>query len=241
MWNHLVQFVFGLSVIIKPSAEPISLRSSIDELLTYECAKNVAQMLEPADQMGPVFSDYELVFTGLEASDRSRLILLTAGQGLFLIPLVNQGINRIRFALPAQGPYFMSFLYDPLTRSRVFEFSRGRPPMGKEETDFALVHPFRSDQLLPNLEYKIHKTAESIVAALTEGQLDRSLIGNHKAHSCEHLERKSPRLGQVLAIDLKVIEQIVLGPKSKSAKVIAAVARMNSSRAPASVSVYGRK
>lgn len=244
-WKQLLHIVFGGSLAASPLPDPMQTQASMDELLTYECAKSVALMLDPTDQVGPVFSDLELVFTGIEAADNSRFLLVSAGQGIFAIPLTGAGVNRVRFSVPSRQPaasreYFMSFLFDPNTRSRVFDFSAGRPPGGKQESDYRSVVPRRSEQLLPNLEYRIHETAESMLAALTEGHLNRLAIVDQKARNCEHITRKSPNLGRNLKRNLDVVEKIVIGPKSKPAGAIAAAAAV-STRAPASVTVYAHK
>jgi hypothetical protein len=221
--------------------DPMHTQASMDELLSYECGKSVAGMLYPEDQAGPVFSVSDLVFTSIEASDNSRFLIVSAGDGVYSIPLERAGVNRLRFSIPAHGTtkpkeYFLGFLHDSVTRSRFFDFSAERPPLGKEEIDYAYVVPRRADQLLPNLEYNIHETAEGMLLSLTEGRLDRSQIISQKAHNCEHITRKSPSLGRNLKRNLDVVEKIVIGPKSKPARAIAARAIVTRpSRAPASL------
>jgi hypothetical protein len=231
--------IFGTSLIVAQLPDPMHTQASMDELLSYECAKSVATMLYPEDQAGPVFSVSDLVFTSIEASDNSRMLIVSAGDGLYSIPLERDGVNRLRFSIPAHGAvkpkeFYLGFLHDSVTRSRFFDFSADRPPLGKEEIDYAYVVPRRADQLLPNLEYNIHETAEGMLLSLTEGRLERSQIISQKAHNCEHITRKAPALGRNLKRNLDVVEKIVIGPKSKPARAIAARAAVPS-RAPASL------
>lgn len=238
LWTNIFNLFFGAAVVIAPLPDPMRTQASMQELLTYECGKSVAEMLAPEEQAGPVFAVEDLVFTGVEASDNSRMLIVTAGDGAFAIPLVRAGVNRIRFSLPTRGAdkrkeFYLGFLYDSVTRSRFFDFAADRPPMGKEETDYAEVQPQRSENLLPNLEYKIHETAEGMLASLTEGRLSRKHVISQKADNCEHITRKTPALGRNLKRNLDVVEQIVLGPQTKPAAMVAAVTQ--TTRGPASV------
>ena len=240
LWNQIVHVFFGSTLIVAQSLpDPMQTQTSIEELLSYECAKSVATMLYPPEQMGPVYSAEGLVFTSLEAQDRSPLLIVSAGQGTFAIRLDQGGLNRVRFKIPMHNSsrateFFLSFLPDPVTRSRVFDFSAGRPPLGKKDSDYRFVAPYRAEGLLPNLEYKIHETAEFMLASLTEGRLARGQVVRQKADNCEHITRKSPALGRNLNRNLAVIEKIVIGPKSKPARAITAMA-MSPSRSPARV------
>jgi|GEM_PF-3653195 len=249
LWHTILQVIFGLGVTVtsKPALpDPMQTQASMEELLSYECAKSVSTMLLPEDQIGPVFSVNELVFTSIEANDNSRLLIVSAGVGTYSIPLERAGVNRLRFSIPVHGSaqpknFYLGFLHDSVTRSRFFDFSVNRPPMGKEETDYAFVVPHRADGLLPNLEYKVHETAEGMLASLTEGRLARAQITRQKAENCEHIVRKTPALGRNLMRNLDVVERIVLGPRSKPAKTIAATAMVaTSSRAPASLGAVTR-
>jgi len=226
LWNKLMQLFFGGSLIVAQTLppDPLYIRASMDELLSYECGKSVAGMLPAREQTGPVFSDHGLVFTSIEAADTSRLLVLSAGAGTYSVRLEKAGVNRIRFAIPVKGAggtqtYFLSYLHDPVSNSRVFDFSSGRPPLGKDETDYALLNVRRADHLLPNLDYSIHETAESLLAALTEGRLRRDQVLRQKAENCEHITRKTPVLGRNLKRNLDVVEMIVMGPKLAGPKL----------------------
>lgn len=239
LWNQIVQLFFGSTLIVAQSLpDPLHTQTSMEELLSYECAKSVATMLYPPEQPGPVYSADGLVFTSIEATDHSQLLIVSAGRGTFAIRLNQGGLNRIRFKIPIHNSsepteFYLGFLHDPVTRSRVFDFAAQRPPLGKKDSDYKSVAPYRAEGLLPNLEYKIHETAESMLASLTEGRIERAQVVRQKADNCEHITRKSPALGRSLKRNLDVVEKIVIGPKSKPARAIAAMA-VAQSRSPAS-------
>ncbi len=246
LWNQILQMFFGSTLIVAQSLpDPKHRPTSMEELLSYECAKSVATMLYPQEQPGPVFSADGLVFTSIEANDNSQLLIVSAGNGTFAIPLYQVGLNRVRFKIPSHNSsqpneFFLGFLHDPVTRSRVFDFAAQRPPLGKKDSDYKFVAPRRAEGLLPNLEYKIHETAESMLASLTEGRLARAQVVRQKADNCEHITRKSPALGRNLKRNLDVVEKIVIGPKSKPARAIAAMA-MAPARSPASVKLMSHR
>jgi hypothetical protein len=229
LWNKLIQLFLGSSLVVSPSLPaPSQSQASMEELLSYECAKSVATMLYPAEQPGPVYSADGLVFTSIEASDYSQMLIVTAGKGTFAIPLNQPGLNRVRFKIfspSSKQPteFFLSFLHDSVTRSRVFDFAARRPPVGKVALDYTAVSPQRAEALLPNLEYKIHETVESMLASLAEGRLMRAQVRRQKADNCEHIARKSPALGRILNRNLNVVERIVIGPMSKPKRSIASV------------------
>lgn len=242
----LISLIFGAQVTTTPSPVPelMQAQASMQELLSYECGKSIATMVVPEEQVGPVFANEDLVFTGIEASDNSRLLIVTSGEGTYAVPLAKSGVNRISFSIPTRGPnkqtdFYLGFLHDSVTRSRFFDFAEGRPPAGKTEADYTKVVARRSEGLLPNLEYKIHETAEGLLAALTEDRLPRSHILNQKAYNCEHITKKNPALGRSLKRNLDVVEQIVLGPKAKPKPTMVA-AISPGSRGPASVSAAGK-
>jgi hypothetical protein len=221
-WNKLMQFIFGSTLMMAQTlpSKPVYSLATLDEMLSYECAKSVTAMLYPLDQTGPLFFDHGLVFTSIDTSASHPLLIFSAGTGLFSVPLEGAGVNRIRFTIPAQATgqmktFYLSYLHGGQSRSRIFEFSEGRAPMGKDDLDFSEVAPKRAENLLGHFEYAIYTTAELTLAGLTEGRLNRDQLKRHRAENCEHIQKKSPQLAQNLKRDLDVIEMIVLGPQPK--------------------------
>jgi hypothetical protein len=234
-WNKLMQFIFGSTLMMAQTlpSKPVYSLATLNEMLSFECAKSVTGMLYPLDQTGPLFYDHGLVFTSIDTNASHPLLLVSAGTGIFSVPLEGAGVNRVRFTIPAQTngetkTFYLSFLHGNQSRSRVFEFSEGRPPMGKDELDYNQLTPKRAENLLSHFEYAIYTTAEVNLAALTEGRLNRDQLKRHRAENCEHIQKNSPQLAQNLKRSLDVIEMIVLGPQIKDAGPV---------RMPASIAV----
>lgn len=206
---------------------------SPDEILSYECARSVATLVEKNEQPGPVFLDGPLVFTSIQASDGTKVLILSAGSGTYAAPLTQNGVNRIRFYLPTRESveprlFFVSYLHDSSLRSRYFDFSMYKAPVGRDDTDFQLVRVQRADHLLQHLEYAVFETSDFTLSAFTDGRLQRDKMLKRKAEHCEHMFRKAPALARNLRRNLDALELMVLGPDS--------VKPAQSSRLPASVS-----
>lgn len=209
----------------------------VDEILTYECARGVATLVEASEQSGPVFSQGELVFASIAARDSSAILIVSAGAGVFSIPLEHTGVNKMRFELPSGRSakpqvFFLNYLHDPGVRSRVFEFSMMRPPVGKTELDYRLVQPQRATYLQPHLEYAIWETSSGLLSSLTEGGVRRDQV-NFQDADCTHLERRAPALARVLQRNLDELHVMVQGLQTAAKPAPPAHAN---SRMPASVS-----
>jgi hypothetical protein len=112
-------------------------------------------------------------------------------------------------------------------RSRVFELTIQRPPLGKEDLDYDAVTIYRADSLNEHFDYAIYETASNILTALSEGRLSREHMEKQKASNCEYISRSSPELARNLRRDLDVVEMIVTGPQT--------VAPSSGGRMPASI------
>lgn len=204
-----------------------------DEILTYECARNVSTMVETNPQLGPVFSEGLLVFTSIETQGGGKSLIISAGGGTYAIELKHEGVNRLRFELASQASikpkvFFLTYVHDRIFRSRYFDFSMGRPPAGRDDLDYDFAKVRRAEYMLPHLEYAIYETSVNVLDAITDGRVKREQMNKHKAENCEHLTRKTPGLARNLRHNLDVLELIVLGPPKPAS-------RGASSRMPASV------
>lgn len=190
-------------------------------MLSYACARSLASILDHETQMGPLFVEGKLIFTSLDAQDNSKILLVNAGAGNFVVPLVGQGVNRIRFDLPVAGErmprrFFLSYMHGERMRSRYFEFSEEHPPIGKEATDFQNVKVSRAQNLLPHLNYAIYETTDVAISALTDGSIGRGRLQGHKIERCDELARQSPRIGQLFKRNVDMLEIFATGVHSAS-------------------------
>jgi hypothetical protein len=156
-WNKLMQLIFGGSLMMAQTLPathnakyPLA---SLDEMLSFECAKSVGGMLYPADQNGPMFFDGGLAFTSVDTATSHPILVISSGSGIYSAPLEGAGVNRVRFTIPAgvsgtDKTYYLSYLHGHQARSRVFEFTTGRPPLGKDELDYVHVPLKRNEPLL---------------------------------------------------------------------------------------------
>lgn len=205
-----------------------------DEILTYECARTVSTMVETSQQTGPVFSEGLLVFTSIETQGGGKVLIISAGGGTYAIELKHEGVNRLRFELASQESFkpkkfFLTYVHDRIFRSRYFDFSMNRPPLGRDDLDYDLVQARRAEYMLPHLEYAIYETSENALLAITEGRVKRDQMNRHKAENCEHISRKTPGLARNLRHNLDVLELIVMGPPAPKSRI------QGTSRMPASV------
>lgn len=238
-WNKLLQLVLGGSIMmaqpvpVKAPEAPITyIKPSVDELLTYECGRNVTTMLYNSDQPGPVFSNGLLLVSSVEADDGTRLLIVNAGAGTFSMPLERDGVNRLRFWIPTEMPggakeFFISYMHGYAgSRSRVFEYSIHKAPLGKDELDYIPMRPTRAEKLVTHLEYGIFETSKNMVTAFREGRLTSEQLQKSRAENCEHIARAQPEVGRILKTNL---DRIAVMTKD--------TAGATSSRMPASVNV----
>jgi hypothetical protein len=237
-----VQLLAGLVFMItagkQPPPEPVAL-PSLDELLSYECARSISTMVQPSAQTGPVFSDGVITLTSIEARDASVILILNAGAGTYAVSLEHEGVNRLRFYLPthlAGGPRPFYLSYMPPERgypARVLELSMNRPPNGRDDLDYTAVAVSRADKMLEHYDYAIFATVGNMLNALTEGRVARNEFERQKPEHCEQISRSMPALARTIRRELDVVEMIVMGPKP-AAKKDSDVALSNTSRMPAS-------
>lgn len=215
-------FLSSIAMLSQPAPQALA-QASLDELLSYECAKSVSTMVNAAEQPGPIFSDGLLALTSVEAADGSHLLIVNAGAGTFAVPLEHEGVNRVRFYLPTHLPggpkaFFISYLHGSNMRSRVFELSTARPVLGKEVLDYDSVPVHRAENMLEHFDYAIYETAGKLLAALTEGRMTRASVEKHRGANCDHISRHSPGIARNLKRDLDVVEMIVMGPTTPKAR-----------------------
>jgi hypothetical protein len=217
--------VLGAAIIlVKTAKAPAGAAAAkvevvVDEILSYECARSIASITHVDEQTGPVFAQGNLVFTSMEASDASTLLIVNAGNGNFMVNLEGSGVNRIRFELPTakrgqSNSFFLSYMHGGTLRSRYFDYSEDKPPQGRDELDYSLMPVRRADNLLPHLDYAISETAEATLNAITDGKLERAELAHHRIENCEHISRTSPSLGNSLRHKLDQIDLIVMGPRT---------------------------
>jgi hypothetical protein len=221
----------------QPPPEPVA-QPSLDELLSYECARSISTMVRPSAQVGPVFSDGLITLTSIEARDLSIILILNAGAGTYAVTLEHEGVNRLRFYLPTHlaggaRPFFISYMpADHGYPARVLELSMDRPPNGKDDLDYTAVAISRADKMLEHYDYAIFATVGNMLNALTEGRVTRNEFERQKPENCEHISRTAPALARTIRRELDVVEMIVMGPTP--AKKNSDVALSTTGRMPAS-------
>lgn len=213
--EKILAIVFGGSAAV--TAPLLTPPVALDEILTFECAKHVVELIPEKRQTGPVFHRDGLVFTSINSASGEKILIVNAGSGTFSIPLHGIGVNRVRFSIPAtlqahMTSYYLAYLHGGSQSSRYYEFSSGKAPAGKDDIDYTTVHPRRAEPLLPHLEYAIYETIENTLNMITRKKLDRHELGLLKAESCDHISRKSPTLARNIRYDLDVISAILKGP-----------------------------
>lgn len=222
--------ICGSILIFAHSVPAYSPEISARELQTYQCARNVAGLVLPTEQPGPVFKDDDLVFSSLETRDGANVLIVSAGSGTFVVPLALTGVNRLRFQMP--GPqsklYYISFAHDSLLHSRFFNFATNQPPFGRQEAEYTRVEPRRAAYMLANLEYAILETSENALNALTEGRLDRRRLSRLPVTGCEHIAAIAPALAQRLRHNVEALEMLIVGP----ARIVRAGSRLPASVRP---------
>jgi len=226
-WDKLIQLISSVTLAV---AHPIpeASRFTVDDVFSYDCAHSVVTMVKTTEPMGPLFSEGELLFTSLVASDGSLLLLVNAGLGTYSIPLEKSGVNRIRFELSTRSSrtpkkFYLSFMHGQTLRSRYFEFSSGIAPYGKDDLDYTSLNPVAAPGLKPHLEYAIHETATHLLDAITTGKLSRQNYRGHAAENCEVIYRSSPKLAKTLKRNIDELEMLMIGPKLQSSRMPASV------------------
>ncbi len=198
--------------------------ATLDEILTYECAKSVAGIVNGGinPQIGPVFYQDGLVFTSLSNSRGEKMLVVDAGMGIFTIPLNAVGVNRMRFTLPINShgetqTYFLGYIHGERYRSRALELTIEKAPIGRDDLDYQRAHITRSENLLPHLEYAVFQTTQTMLSAISAKRLTRQDLNIAAVESCDHISRRSPSLARNMRFDLEVIVREILGPKSVAA------------------------
>lgn len=239
--DKIVESLITLAILIspKPIPQPI-VQPTLDELLSYECARSVSTMVRLSSQTGPIFSDGLITMAYTEARDGSTLLILNAGAGNYAVALDHEGVNRIRFNLPTHvkaeiHPFYISFIpggrnYPP----RLLDLSMDRPPAGKDELDYAPITVTRADKLIEHYEYAIFATVGNMLNALTEGRVARSQFERPKPGNCDRVSSAIPSIARNIKRELDVVEMIVMGPEPKRPEVLSGGSRM-----PASVEARG--
>lgn len=219
--KKILAMIFGGSVAAGPGPMIITPPVALDEILSYECAKHVTDLIPEKRQKGPVFHRDGLVFTSIFAAGGEKILIVNAGSGTFSVPLHGMGVNRLRFRLPAnvQGDmttYYLGYLHGAGTNARFYEFSSGRAPAGKDDLDFTVVTPKRAINLLPHMEYAVFETIEHTLSMVTGKRIERHELGMLKPDVCDHIARKSPGLARTMRYNLDLISAIIKGPKVQS-------------------------
>ncbi|MGE3759516.1 MAG: hypothetical protein AB7H97_17255 [Pseudobdellovibrionaceae bacterium] len=238
--DKVVETLIALAILISPKPIPTPLvQPTLDELLSYECARSVSTMVRFESQVGPVFSDGLITLASTEARDGSNVLILNAGAGNYAVALGHDGVHRMRFQLPThlKGEthwFFVSFI--PATHNyapRVLELAMDRPPAGRDELDYTPVTLTRADKMIEHYEYAIFSTVGNLLNALTEGKVPRSQFEKQKPGNCNRVSSAIPSIARNIRRDLDVVEMIVMGPEPKP-RVSSASGRM-----PASVQARG--
>lgn len=239
MWTKIVTLIFGSTVATTPPT-PVYAPPVLDELLTYECAKSVADVVGNGPQIGPVFSREDLVFTSISGARGEKLLMVDAGSGIFAINLNAVGVNRIRFTIPVGGEkrnFFLGYIHGDRYRSRMTEFSSGRAPMGRDDIDYQSVSIRRAENLLPHLEYAIFQTTQATLSAIAEKRVTRQDLNVIETRSCDHISRRSPALARNLRFDFALITREILGPNrlASGARMPASTGKLKILLTPATV------
>ncbi len=228
MWTKLLSLLFGGSLATTTPA-PSYAPASVDELLTYECAKSVADVVGNGPQIGPVFHQGGLVFTSISNAKGEKMLIVDAGVGIFSIALQMTGVSRIRFSIPISKNgqsrnFYLGYIHGDRYRSRMIEFSADRAPDGRDDIDYHPAPIRRAGNLLAHLEYAIFQTTQNTLGAVADKRVTRQDLNVIKTESCDHIARRSPALARNLQYDFSLITREIMGPK-----------RLASGRMPASV------
>lgn len=220
MWQKLLALIFGSS--LTAVQQPVYPPATLEELLTYDCAKVVAEIVGNGPQIGPVFHQQGLVFTSLSNARGQKMLIADAGAGLFTIPLNDVGVNRMRLTLPtaalgAPKTFYLTYIHGDRYRSRVTEFAVERAPAGHEDLDYQLAHVFRDKTVVAHLEYAIFQTTQAAVLAISRKTVARQDLTVVREDACAHIARSSPALARNMEADLELIRREIIGPKKIAA------------------------
>ncbi len=229
MWTKIVSFIFGGAVA---TTAPTIAPPSLDELLTYECAKSVADVVGNGPQIGPVFAHGGLAFTSIANARGEKMLIVDAGVGVFSVPLNPAGVNRLRFSIPINGKgesrsFYLGYIHGDRYRSRMIEFSADRAPDGRDDIDYQAVPVRRAENMLPHLEYAIFLTTQATLSAVADKRVTRQDLNVINTESCDHMARRSPALARNLQYDFARITLEIMGPKKLASST-------SSGRSPAS-------
>lgn len=210
LWLYKLSTFFFATSLSPANPSLTSLPATLDEMLTFECAREVANAAPVEKSLGPVFFREGLAFTSISSSDASDMLLINAGAGQYSVKLPSHGVNRIRFEIPALGrlkpkSYFMSFVAGGRQNSRLFELSAERVPPGRDELDFQLLHPKRSTHLLSHFEFSVFETADQLAGALAAKRFSSRDYAIPNIRACDHIARRSPGLARTLRHHLEII------------------------------------
>lgn len=216
MWSKLVTLIFGGVTVTSPL--PSYPPPTLDEILTYECAKAVADVVGNGPQIGPIFSQEGLVFTSVANARGEKVLIMDAGVGVFSVPLSGVGLSRVRFTIPVDNKnthrtFYLGYIHGDRYRSRTTEFSIDRAPIGRDELDYSDVPIRRAESLLAHLEYAIFQTTQNTLSAVSEKRVTRQDLNVVNTESCDHMARRSPALSRNLQFDFALITREIMGPK----------------------------
>lgn len=227
-WEKWIQLIVGTGLAVAQPVGDVSPKFTIDDVFSYDCARSIVRMVASDEPLGPLFAAGPLLFSSVQASDGSVLLLVNAGLGTYSIPLEKTGVNRIRFELPTRDSrkpvrFFISYAHGGTLPSRYVEFSLGIPPVGRDDLDYTSSVPVLAPHLKPHFEYAIHETASQLLNAVTNGRVARTQFRGHQAENCEVLYRTSPRLAQTLRRNIDELEMLLVGPARESRRMPASV------------------
>jgi hypothetical protein len=209
MIKKLLAMLFGMGsagVSVPVALEP----ASLDEMLTYECAKHIVDLTPIQFQNGPIFYREGVLMSSVNTARGDKLLIVNAGSGTFAVPLYGSGVSRVTFSIPMQGQLkalFISYSHD--RESRLFEFSQDHAPAGKDHGDFKVSHARRATELLPHFEFALFETLETLVARVTAKKVQHHEMALPNVAMCDHISRRSPALARTLRYDLGLIASVL--------------------------------
>jgi hypothetical protein len=224
----MMAWLFGSTAVVSTPVPPQP--ASVEELLSYECAKQIVDLIPIQFQSGPVFYREGVLVSSINTARGEKLLIVNSGSGTFAVPLFGLGVNRVQFRIPDGGadtPIFLSYIHGGSRDSRLFEFSKQRPPPGKQEADYQSTPARRAEDLLPHFEFAVFETLEHMLTNITEKKIVRHDLGLVRTNACDHIRRRSPALARTIRYDLEVIAAVIQGPitpQQRAMRVPASVA-----------------
>lgn len=211
MISKILAFLFGGVVSTTPATHT---PASIDELLTYECARQIVDLIPLQNQSGPVFFREGVLISSVSTVRGEKLLIVNSGSGTYAVPLFGLGVNRLRLKLPGVGDekiLYASYTHGGSRDSRLFEFSVGRAPAGKDEMDYQDSPVRRAEDLLGHFEFNVFETIEHILTQITAKKIPRHELGLVKVNACDHIGRRSPALARTIRYDLDMVAAVLNG------------------------------